>query len=141
MNLLFTKHLAIVMSEASGLATLLEDLTTHAARNPESEVQLGREYNKLTDAQQATRELLTMSTKAKKELLTADVDALLLQHTANIELLATAHDVLPEHISKLISTASRYKPSRAPTLQNAMLHAKAQEVNDGKCFSPLVLIH
>lgn len=122
------------MSEASGssaLPALLEDSTTHAARNLDSEVQPVRAYVKLTDAQQASRNLLTASTKAKKKDLTTDIDALLIDHAAAIKAVAKTHDVQPDYILKLISTSSRYKAPRAPTLHNAMMHAKAQEINEG----------
>jgi hypothetical protein len=66
--------------------------------------------------------------------MTTALDTLLSRHRAEMEDFANEHDTKLEHcehILKLTSLSSHYKHKRAVNIQNAMLHAKSLEVNEG----------
>ena len=49
-----------------------------------------------------------------------------------LEEIAHTHNVKVEKVKDLVGASTHYKKSRKPTLHNAILHAKAIEVNQGK---------
>lgn len=111
----------------------LEDLSTHAGRNPSQPKQKTRvlTQHSLSLAQKATRSLRHLSDHAKAEELAAELDVLLSRHRTELEIFSKEHNTKLEYIQKLTSQSSHYKQKRAVTIQNAMLHAKSIEVNEG----------
>jgi hypothetical protein len=122
------------MSSAGG--DILDDAqvdqqTTWADRNPNLDVQPSRIRAKLSNAEANTRNLGKAARKLKSTELTADIDTLNLERAAQIEVLATKHHKKPAYILDVINNATHYKKTRAVNLQNALIHHKAMEVNDG----------
>ena len=109
------------------------DPSSHAGHNPSQPQQKTRVLTKhsLSLAQKATRSLRQISDHTKAEELTTALDVLLSRHCAELEDFAKVHDTKLEYIQKLTSQSSHYKQKRAVTIQNAKLHAKSLEVNEG----------
>jgi hypothetical protein len=106
---------------------------THAERYPNLTRQEARVLTKktLTEAQKATRALRVIADKEKNSLLTTDLEALLTTQHKELEDLAKKHAVKVEYLQNLVNQSSHFKRKRGVTLQNALLHHKAVEVNTG----------
>jgi len=87
---------------------------------------------KLTQAEKASRALVTEANKVARALLMQDIDVFLEDNARNIEELAAKHSVKPEYVKKLVNPKTTYKKQRAPTLPNAIAHIKAVEINEGE---------
>jgi hypothetical protein len=94
-------------------------------------VQASQTRTKLSNAEENTRKLGKAVKQIRSTELAADIDALNLERTAQIEALALKHHQKPAHILGLINSTTHYKKSHAPTLQNALAHHKAVEMNKG----------
>ncbi|KAG1805955.1 uncharacterized protein BJ212DRAFT_1283120 [Suillus subaureus] len=75
----------------------------------------------LSDAEKASR-------KIKKDQRTAIIKHL---HNA-VASLSLTHNVTPKYINDMISSQTKYHTAHKVTLANALIHAKAKEVNNGK---------
>ena len=106
---------------------------THAERHPKLTRQGVRilTTKTLTDAQKATHALRVISDKEKNSSLTTDLEALLITQHEELEDLAKKHSVKVEYLQNLVNQSSHFKRKRGVTLQNALLHHKAVEVNTG----------
>lgn len=82
-------------------------------------------------AQQVRREANELLNK-ELHLFAEQQDALLVE-------LAKRHDKKPEHLRAILTHSSSFRKKRGPTLQNALLHAKAKEVNSGKRLQSVCL--
>src|ERR1700722_1288743 len=103
-----------------------------ATRNPMKSVIPSRMHKKLTEAERASRGLITEANKTTRALLMQDVDAFLEDQAKQIDVLATKHSVKAEYIKKLVNPITTYKKQRAPTLHNAIAHIKAVEIGKGE---------
>lgn len=90
-----------------------------------------RKHVQLTDAQKATRQISRDAGKARKKELMRDLDAHLLDFDVGLVDIAHRHKRSVKYIKHLLKTSSAFKKKRAPTLQNALLHYKSVEVNQG----------
>ncbi|KAG1885847.1 uncharacterized protein F5891DRAFT_989457 [Suillus fuscotomentosus] len=93
-----------------------------AARNPTHPIILLVHHRpRLTDAQKASR-------KIKRD---QKIERMKRLHDAKtkIEALSRAHNVTPKQINNIIGSQTHYRTSRKSQLINALVHAKAMEVN------------
>ena len=104
---------------------------TWAQLNPNLGVQKQRPRAKLTDAAKATRKITAVLNKASAELLSADIEKQMQLQKTQIKKIAHDHSRKVCDIEKLINHNTNYRPSRAPTLQNALTHRKGMEMNEG----------
>jgi hypothetical protein len=110
---------------------------TWRTRNPGRPVVPTRpQGRKRTAAEQASRELSRKNNLAKRELLENALKVFQEDNKTKLEALAHAHGVTDKYLKDLLGYQVNYHSTRKPTLQNALLHAKAKEVNQSKCFSP-----
>src|ERR1700722_3960097 len=103
-----------------------------AARNPMKDIIPTQACKKRTEAQLASRALITKANKASRAFLMQDIDAFLDGQANLIKGLAEKHSVKPEYIKKLVNPITTYKKKRIPTLPNAIAHVKAMEINQGQ---------
>jgi hypothetical protein len=72
------------------------------------------------------------------------IKAYALEDNKRLEAIAKAHSVSVAKIKGIIGIETHYKKSQRPALPNAILHAKALEINNGRslswCLSEVVLI-
>jgi hypothetical protein len=107
-----------------------------AERNPHKAVQPARVRARPTDAQKNSQKIAAARNKEAKVTLSADILDLVATRKQQIDELATKHCVTIQHIEKLVDNSTHYKKMRAPNLANALVHMKANELNEGipACF-------
>lgn len=108
---------------------------THAARNPEKTTQKTKPLKKgrtLTQAEIASRELTRKRNQIAREGLTAATNALHAKHRLEREALAAEHNVKPEVVDRIITGATTWRKTRAPTLPNAIQHVKNINLDESK---------
>jgi len=108
------------------------EASTHALRNTHLFMQATRKNAPVSEAMKASRKLRRELDIAANTSLAEDFGALLERHRDETEALAKQHGKTVEYLEKLRDTSSHYKQKRAPSLQNALVHAKAIEVNSSK---------
>jgi hypothetical protein len=107
--------------------------TTWAARNPTRPILNPRPAPaRLTEAQKASRAIAREQKKANAKRLDDDIKQFTEDQHAKLEEIAKTHNVKVEKVKDLVGASTHYKKSRKPTLHNAIVHAKAMEVNQGK---------
>ncbi|KAG1880786.1 hypothetical protein F4604DRAFT_1578410 [Suillus subluteus] len=107
--------------------------STWAARNPTHAIIHPRTPpHRLSDAQKATRKIKrdqkTEVTKRLHEALTIHLD----KQKLKIDSISHAHHVTPKYINDLIGNHTKYHTSRKVQLTNALVHAKAKEMNSNQ---------
>jgi predicted XRE-type DNA-binding protein len=114
--------------------------TTWAARNPTRPVLPTRPVPaRLTDAQKASREIARRQRKLNTEKLNTDIKAFVEAEQLKIAEIAKAHNVTTDKVKDLVGTHTHYRKARKPALHNAILHAKAAEVNKGNLSTLFVI--
>jgi len=106
-------------------------LATHAERNPDSFVQPVRKITKLSDAQKASLQLRRKAEQEEHQRLIEAFDTLLQRHSQEQEELAKEFCIKPEYLDKLKGTSKHYKTKRSVNIENAKIHKKSIEVNQG----------
>jgi hypothetical protein len=106
-------------------------LATHAARNSDHFVQPVRKISKLSDAQKASNLLRRKVGQVEHQQLIEEFDVLLQRHLQELEELATKFSVKPEYLDKLKGTSKHFKVKRSVNIENAKMHKKAIEMNEG----------
>jgi hypothetical protein len=86
----------------------------------------------MTDAQKASRKIAHEQKAIAAKKLDDAIKIFTQDQHARIEELAKAHNVKAEKIKDLVGVYTHYKKSRKPNLWNAIVHAKATEINQGK---------
>ncbi|KAG2028466.1 hypothetical protein BDR03DRAFT_1096444 [Suillus americanus] len=121
-------------ADSESLSEPLRDanLSTWAARNPTRPVIHCRTPpTRLSDAQKASRKIKKgLKTEMTKRLHDAVVKHLQEQKHA-VELLSCAHNVTPKYVNDMIGSQTKYHTARKIHLTNALIHAKAKEMNSG----------
>lgn len=112
-----------------------QESTTWAMRNPGKSVQAPRQYRasnrQMTDAEKISSKMRTGRLQDDAKLLNeaiADVQSYCRDKSEEI---AKRFGRKPDHIHRLIHSASNFKQSRTPNLFNALVHKKAKEINSG----------
>ena len=114
----------------------VQSCTTWASRNPFKDVQPTRTRTKktLTGAEKVTRDARRKVLQANNQALQDDVTLFQEERDTKIQDLATKHSKTVDGVHLLLTNATHYKQSRAPSLQNALIHHKTEEVNAGMCI-------
>jgi len=120
----------------SGPASDTLAANTWAERNPHKTVQAVRIRAKPTNAQKASQKIAVQRNKEARDLLSGDIISLVATRKQQIHNLATKHNVMAQHIEKLVDNTSHYKKTRAPNLANAIAHLKGKELNEGMQSRP-----
>ncbi|KAG0701647.1 hypothetical protein DFH29DRAFT_1000066 [Suillus ampliporus] len=101
-----------------------------AARNPTRAVICTRTPPpRLTEAQKATRKIRRDQKMEKTKLLHDAIAEYLAEQKTKTEVLACAHSITPKSINDIIGSQTNYHKSCKPQLTNALIHAKAKEMN------------
>lgn len=75
--------------------------------------------------------LRLISDKEKNALLTTDLELLLITQHKELINLMKKHAMKFEYLQKLVTQSSHFKKKHGVSLQNALLHHKAIEINTG----------
>ncbi|KAG1724059.1 hypothetical protein EDB19DRAFT_1644824 [Suillus lakei] len=104
--------------------------STWAARNPtHSTIRCRTPPPKISEAQKASRKIKRDQKIELTKLIHNAVAAHLDEEKTRIQSLAHAHNVTSKYINDMISSQTKYHGSRKAQLANALLHAKAKEMN------------
>lgn len=115
-------------------------LATHAERNSDLFVQPIRKNAKVSDAQKASRLLRRKVEQEEHQQLIEAFDALLQRHSQEQEELATKFSVKPEYLEKLKGTSKHFKVKRSVNIENAKIHKKSVEINEGIILYILLIL-
>ncbi|KAH7909350.1 hypothetical protein BJ138DRAFT_1102770 [Hygrophoropsis aurantiaca] len=83
----------------------------------------------LSDAQKASRKIAAAQKANRDKLLQDNITKLIGKHEERIKALALAHSVSEKHIKDIIGSHTHYHTKRKPQVLNALVHAKAKEIN------------
>ncbi|KAG1877291.1 hypothetical protein F4604DRAFT_1580827 [Suillus subluteus] len=104
--------------------------STWAARNPTRSVIRARTPPpRLSDAQKASRKVKRDQKMEKTKRLHDAVALYLDEQKSKIGSLSSAHNVTPTYINNIIGSHTKYRTTRKVQLTNALIHAKAKEMN------------
>ncbi|KAG1752352.1 uncharacterized protein EDB91DRAFT_1044414 [Suillus paluster] len=107
-----------------------------AARNPTRAIICPRTLPpRLTDAQKASRKIKRDQKIERTKHLHDMVAEYLNAQKTKIKALSRAHHVTPKHINDIIGSQTHYRTSCKSQLFNALVHAKAKEMNAGSQYS------
>ncbi|KAI6094287.1 hypothetical protein EDD16DRAFT_1503417, partial [Pisolithus croceorrhizus] len=109
--------------------------STWAARNPSARVIQPRCSRQISEAQKALWAIACQQRVTKKALLDNAVQEYLTQQTSKLEEIASNHSITVEYLKGLIGGQTHYHNSWKVQRHNALLHAKALEVNTGTKYS------
>lgn len=116
------------------------NLSTWAARNTTRSVIRPRTPPlRLSDSQKVSRKIRRDQKMETTKRLHDAVAIYLDEQKKTIESLSYAHNITPKYFNDIISSHTKYHTSRKVQLANALIHAKAKEVNIGK--SPPLTSH
>ncbi|KAI6018895.1 hypothetical protein BKA83DRAFT_4057608 [Pisolithus microcarpus] len=107
----------------------IRDVSTWATRNPGARIIPPRPSRQISDAQRASWAIAREQRAAKKALLDKAMQEYLAQQTSKMEEIALKHNVTVEYLKGLVGGQTHYYSSRKVQRHNALLHAKALEVN------------
>lgn len=110
----------------------LETVASWRVRNPTRPVIPVRQVKKLSEEERIKRVTTRQNTAAKRQALESAVMDHIADNIECIKAIAEQHHVTAKYVTTLCTTASSYNKPRKPQLNNALVHAKALEVNKGK---------
>ncbi|KAG1902576.1 uncharacterized protein F5891DRAFT_1186221 [Suillus fuscotomentosus] len=101
-----------------------------SARNPGQPVIPTRAKGVLlTDAEKASRALKATQGKQNEKALHDAITDFIIEQSKKVGEIARLHNVTQDHVKSLLNFHTHYKKSQAPQLMNALVHAKAKELN------------
>lgn len=108
-----------------------------AARNPDRPVLASREplttaQKACAKAQRASRKITSQQRKEAEDMLNSAIQQMLAKEAQKVNNIALEHGVTVEKVKKLMGGIKNYKSSRSAQLENALMHAKAEQVNKGE---------
>ncbi|KAF8991339.1 hypothetical protein BDQ17DRAFT_1433146 [Cyathus striatus] len=114
----------------SGNEAPIDNTSTHAAHNPLQPAIPHRDpvQRKSGRSAQTSRAL----NHEKAVLLQRDINSLMQDINARIEQMSKDHGKSQKHIRSLVTNEIHFKSSREVNLQNALVHFKTKELNDGR---------
>ena len=117
------------------------NISTWSARNPHRPIIPPRTSKpmQLSEAERASRQIAAEQRSSKREALQADIKTYLEEQKCKLDAIATAHGVTVKYLNNIVTSKTHYHATRKPHLMNALMHAKAKEVNSSKGLSPLSL--
>ena len=95
---------------------------------------------KLIDAEKISANTKHELNKENANALKVEVDMFLDHCNTEISQLAKKYNKSEANIKLLLSNESKYQNMRALLLQNALVHAKGLEVNDGMYISSIIML-
>jgi hypothetical protein len=109
-------------------------LSSLASRNPTRDVIPARvrHHPKLTDAQKITAEAKNLLNKENAAALQLEINQVFDVRNTEISRIAKKYNKTEVYIKQILANGTNYHGSRAPSLRNALVHAKGIEMNEGK---------
>ena len=113
--------------------TPVDPSSTWAGRNPSKDIIPPRQNvkRKQTETEKRTAELRRQKSRKALDDLKEGINTFLENEKAAIAELAIKHGRKQEYVEKLVKGTYLYGKKCSPSLYNALLHAKAKELNEG----------
>ncbi|KAG1791003.1 hypothetical protein EV424DRAFT_1337699 [Suillus variegatus] len=116
-----------------------------AARNPDRPVLASREplttaQKACAKAQRASRKITSQQRKEAEDMLNSAIQQMLAKEAQKVNNIALEHGVTVEKVKKLMGGIKNYKSSHSAQLENALMHAKAEQVNKGEFLCDLRML-
>jgi len=127
-------HGPSVTQDTTGIPEAVDNSSWHS-RNPGRQTLPISHSEPLTDAQKATHRIANEEWKHKEAALADTVKKLAEELDQKVTNIAQEHTVTVEKISKLLTGHINYKKSREVSFSNALIRAKALEVNTGESYN------
>lgn len=123
-----------VVNNDHGDAIQVDHTSSFASRNPTKQLQSSRARPrpKISDAAKITADAKRQQHKENASALRVEIVAFLDVRKTEIGRLAKKYNKSEAIIKQLLSNETSYQNTRAPSLRNALVHAKGQEVNEGE---------
>lgn len=111
-----------------------DDVSTWAARNPQKDIIPPRKNSqpKKSEAAKALAEKNRQEKREKNEAMMFDIRALWNVITQGIKTIAATYKKKEKDVERLVLDQTRFKKRRAPSIRNAIVAAKARELNEGE---------
>jgi hypothetical protein len=105
-----------------------------ASRNPTRDVIPARVHHrpKITDAQKITADARRQLNKENAAALQLEIDHIFDIRNTEISRIAKKYNKTDAYIKQILANETTYHGTRAPSLRNALVHAKGLEMNEGK---------
>jgi hypothetical protein len=91
-----------------------------------------RHHPKITNAQKITAEAKRLLNKENAAALQLEVDQVFDTRNAEISRIAKEFNKTDSYVKQILAHETNYRGTRAPSLRNALVHAKGIEMNEGK---------
>jgi hypothetical protein len=116
--------------------------SSFAGRNPTKDIIPSRlrQRKTLTNAEKLSANARRLLNKNNADALQVELDAHFLHREEEVARLSEKFSKSSDYIQRILNTETSYKKSRAPSLHNALIHQKTQEVNGGM-FLPFLSLH
>ena len=136
------QHVASPLPPGPSLSTNSQDDENAPVRDAHAATWAGRNATRpviklrapprpLTEAAKNSRKIAREQRQNSDERLRNAIKEFVAEQDAKIEAIAKEHNVQPKRIRALVVGATHYQSNRSVQLYNALLSAKAQEVNTG----------
>jgi hypothetical protein len=105
-----------------------------AARNPTREVIPARVRHrpKITDAQKITAEAKRQLNGENAAALHHEIEEVMGVRDVEVSRIAKKYNKKEVYIKHILNNETNYHGTRAPSLRNALVHAKGLEINEGR---------
>jgi len=109
-------------------------LSSFASRNPTRDVNpvRVRQHPKITDAEKITAEAKRQLNKENAAALQLEVEQAFDARNTEVSRIAKKHNKTDLYIRQILAKETNFRGTRAPSLRNALVHAKGVEMNEGK---------
>lgn len=109
--------------------------SAHAERNPLQPTQplrAPRVRRRLTEQEKTSAKVAREVKRVQHQALVEDIVSHMAEEERQLELIGDKHGYTAAYVKQLKTSSSHFKQRRAPTIQNAVFHLKATELNQGK---------
>ena len=127
-------HGPSVTQDTTGIPEAVDNSSWHLC-NPGRQTLPIRHSEPLTDVQKATRRIANEEQKCKEAALTDTVKKLAEELDQKVANIVQEHTITVEKISKLLTGHINYKKLCEVSFSNALIWAKALEVNTGESYN------
>ena len=130
-NFFFTCSMSETLPASESTGNLSSSL---ASRNPTRDVipTRVRDRPKISDAQKITAEAKRLLNGENAAALQLEIDQVVGVRDTEISRIGKKYNKTEKYIKHILTNETNYNGTRAPSLRNALVHAKGIEMNEGK---------
>jgi hypothetical protein len=91
-----------------------------------------RKQPKISDAQKISTDAKRLLNGENAAALKLEIDQLIDDRNKEVSRIATKYNKTDSYVKHILTNGTNYHGTRAPSLRNALVHAKGIEMNEGK---------